>query len=285
MFLNESRRILCPVDFSNYSAAALRTAGNLAEALRAEVIVLHAQPAEAPVYFTPSQARALKAQLRQSRKAAERHLTEFADRYMPLRVPRLMRVVEDDPVHAIVRAFKELDAGWVVMGTHGRTGLTKVRLGSVMESVLVQLKGPLITVGPRVRNVAGLGVLRRILCAVDYSSISRKALERGVELAERTGAEIMVAHVVTKAEDKATLELERKSLCDWVSPGLRGRCSLREIVRHGNPAEQIVEMAESLHASLIVLAAEPRNFLGSLFFGTTVGRVVRHASAPVLSVK
>jgi nucleotide-binding universal stress UspA family protein len=285
MFLDEPRRILCPVDFSDYSAAALRTAGNLAVSLGAEVMVLHAQPMDAPVYFTPSQARALKAQLRQSRKAAERHMAGFADEYLPPHVPRSLRVVEDDPVHAILRAFKEFRAGFVVMGTHGRTGLPKIRLGSVMESVLVQLKAPLITVGPQVKNATGLGVPRRILCAVDYSSASRGALEHAVQLAEETQAEIMVAHAVAESMTADLLEQERKSLCDWVSPALRQRCSLSEIVRHGNPAEQIVTMAETLRASLIVLAAEPRTFLGSLFFGTTVERVIRHSPAPVLSVK
>ncbi len=285
MFLDEPRRILCPVDFSDYSAAALRTSGNLAESLGAEVIALHAQPVDAPVYFTPSQTQALKAQLRQSRKAAERRLAGFADAYLPPRVLRSLRVVEDDPVRAILRATKELGAGLVVMGTHGRTGLTKIRLGSVMESVLVQLKAPLVTVGPQVRNAAGLGVLRRILCAVDYSGASRKALEQAGQLAETTGAEIMVVHVAAESEPPELLEQERKSLCDWVNPALRVRCSLREIVRHGNPAEQIVTTAETLHASLIVLAMEPRNFLGSLFFGTTVERVIRHSPAPVLSVK
>ncbi|MCL5669904.1 MAG: universal stress protein, partial [Acidobacteria bacterium] len=180
---------------------------------------------------------------------------------------------------------KELGAGLVVMGTHGHTGLTKIRLGSVMESVLFQLEAPLITVGPRVENSPALGVIRRIVCAVDYSPAARRALEHGVRLAEETGAEIFVLHVVAKLETPESLASERQSLCDWVSPALRGRCSLTEIVRHGNPAEQIVAMAEADRASLIVMGVEPRNFLGNLFFGTTVERAIRHATAPVLSLR
>ncbi len=282
---DEWRRILCPVDFSDYSAAALRTAGNLAASLAAAVTVLHAQPVDAPAYFTPSQIQTLKNQLRQSRKAAERHTADFAGKYLPSSVPRDFRVVEDEPVRAILRTFKEGGGNLVVMGTHGRTGLTKIRLGSVMESVLFQLDAPLVTVGPEAKNSPALGVLRRILCAVDYSPASRRALEQGVHLAEKTGAEIFVVHVITKSESAVSLEEERKSLCDWVSPALRERCSLTEIVRHGNPAEQIVSLAETDRASLIVMAAEPRNFLGSLFFGTTVERVIRHSPAPVLSVR
>ena len=48
----ELKRILCPVDFSEHSAKALRLAGAVAEALGAEVVVLHAQQIELPVYFT-----------------------------------------------------------------------------------------------------------------------------------------------------------------------------------------------------------------------------------------
>jgi hypothetical protein len=57
----EPKRILCPVDFSEQSAAALRVAGGIAKAVNAELIILHVQHVEAPVYFTAAQAQTLKA--------------------------------------------------------------------------------------------------------------------------------------------------------------------------------------------------------------------------------
>jgi len=50
------KRVLCPVDFSDPSAAALRMAGGVAKAFGAEITVLHTQFLEAPVYFTAAPA-------------------------------------------------------------------------------------------------------------------------------------------------------------------------------------------------------------------------------------
>jgi nucleotide-binding universal stress UspA family protein len=284
MSVEKPKRILCPVDFSNYSAAALVTAGNLAKSAGASLTVLHAQAMDAPVYFTAAQEKALKGQLRKSRQAGEKQLAEFAGEHVPKDVDRTIVVVEDDPAQAILREFKRSGVDWVVMGTHGRTGLTKIRLGSVMESVLGQLDAPLVTVGPRVKMKATLGALRRILVAVDFTDASVNALEQASALAALTGSELDVAHVVEMPREAEHLEPDRHRLCDWIEPSLRERCSIHEIVRQGNPAEQIVAAAESSRADLIVLAAEPRNFLGSLFFGSTVERVIRHAPAPVLVI-
>jgi nucleotide-binding universal stress UspA family protein len=284
MSLNEPHKILCPVDFSRYSAAALKTAGNLAKSLGADLTVLHAQAMDAPAYFTAAQEQALKTQLRKSRRAAEKQLAGLADEHLPDGVHRSLVVVEDDPAQAILREFKRSGADWVVMGTHGRTGLTKIRLGSVMESVLGQLRAPLVTVGPRVKNRGTLGVLKRILCAVDFSDASMAAVEQAAGLAEKTGAELAVAHVIEESEGTSSLEADRQWLCGWISPKLRKHCSIDEIVRQGHPAEQIVAAAEGERADLIVLSAERRHFLGSLFFGSTVEKVIRHASVPVLVI-
>ena len=62
--------ILCPVDFSDQSGAALRAAGVIARVFGSEVVVLHVQRLEAPVYFTPAQTQALRTQLYGSARAA-----------------------------------------------------------------------------------------------------------------------------------------------------------------------------------------------------------------------
>ena len=284
MSLEEPKRILCPVDFSRYSAAVLKAAGNLAKALAAEVVVLHAQAMDAPAYFTAAQEQALKTQLRQSRRAAEKQLAALAQEHLPESVARSFVVVEDDPARAILREFKRSGADLIVMGTHGRTGLTKFRLGSVFESVLGQLRAPIVTVGPRVKSRAALGTLKKILCAVDFNGASMSAVEQAAGLAEKTGAELAVAHVVEKSHGAGSLEADRQWLCGWISPKLREHCSIKEIVRQGSPAEQIVAAAEASRADLIVLSAEPRHFLGGLFFGSTVEKVIRHASSPVLVI-
>ena len=77
------RRILCPVDFSDYSAKALQVAGRVAQSFGAEVRVLHAQRLDAPVYFTSAQIQSLRKHLRRTLRVAREFLDDFAARNLP----------------------------------------------------------------------------------------------------------------------------------------------------------------------------------------------------------
>jgi nucleotide-binding universal stress UspA family protein len=79
-------------------------------------------------------------------------------------------------------------------------------------------------------------------------------------------------------------EIIRQELCAWVPGDIRKRCSIREIVRSGNPAEQIVAEARDPHADVVVIEAQPRRFLSSVLFGSTTQMVIRNSPSPVLSV-
>jgi nucleotide-binding universal stress UspA family protein len=160
------KRILCPVDFSPQSAATLRVAGRMAMAFGAEVMVLHAHRMEAPVYFTRAQTQALKTQLRRSAKSGRAFLRDFAAQHLPEKVSHSVLLADRDPVSAIQRAIRDWRPGLVVMATHGRTGLTRLRLGSVMESVLRQSTVPVLSVGPGVKAALSFAPIRRILCPV-----------------------------------------------------------------------------------------------------------------------
>lgn len=278
------KRVLCPVDFSDQSAAALRLAGGMAQALGAELHVLHAERLEAPVYFTAAQMKALKAQLRRSERAARAYLNDFVAQYLPGDLHRSIEIVEDDPVTAILRAAQTSQAGLVVMGTHGRTGLSRVRLGSVMESVLRQISIPVLTVGPGIKPAAPLNAIRRILCPVDFSELAESSFTHARALAEKMNAELVVVNIVEDAVKPGSLDEAHKALCDWVGPEVRGHCSVREVVRQGDRAEQIVGEAQRSQADLVVIGARPSQSLGSMLFGSTTEAVIRHAPCPVLSV-
>lgn len=279
----QPKHVLCPTDFSEHSAAALRVGGAVAKAFGARVIVLHAQRLDVPVYFTAAQTKALRAQLRRSARAAWGFVNDFARQHLPEDVEHSILLMEDDPVTAVLTVLKDLRAGLIVMGTHGRTGLARIRLGSVMESVLRQVAIPVLTVGPRIKPTASLAAIRRVLCPVNYSDLAREALDHAVALAERSRAELMVIHVLENVTD-ANEEASRQELCDWATADVRSRCVLKEMVKQGNAAEQVVAEARNSRADLIVLGAQPRSFLGTILFGSTTELVIRNAPCPVFSV-
>ncbi len=274
-------RILCAIDFSKHSAAALRVAGGLAQAAGAEVALLHVQRLEAPEYFTVAQVKDLSAQLRRSLRAARKYTEDFAAQHLPKGVEHSTIILEADPVDAILKTLQESKADLLAMGTHGRTGLTRFRLGSVSESAMWQASKPVLTTGPKVRLDPSLGTIRKVLCPVDYSELAHRAVEHAAAIAEMTGAELLVTHVL---EDAGKPPAARRQLCDWVPSNVRKRCSVREVVRSGQPAEQTLLEADRSQADLIVIGAQHRNVLGSLLFGSTTEMVIRGAACPVLSV-
>jgi nucleotide-binding universal stress UspA family protein len=280
----EPQRILCPVDFSSQSGAALRVAGGLARIFGAELTVAHARQIEVPLYFTKAQVGMLKAQMRRSAKASRAYLEDFAVQYVPAGLAYSSLVLDGDPVAGILKTVQETRPGLLVMGTHGRTGLARIRMGSVADSVLRQASLPVLSVGPHVPASVTRGSVRRVICPVNYSNLARQALNHAAAIAEKAGAELLVTRVLEDPAQAEDAGKERETLCGWLPSEMRDRCALREVVRTGHAAEQILFEAKKSKADLLVIGAQRRSFLGSLLFGSTTESVIRGASAPVLSV-
>ena len=143
--MSDVKRILCPIDFSTHSEAALRTAMNLAAKLDAEVRLLHVLPNAfygAPP-FTPVVSPTPDGEFREQSMVA---LKEFGDRLGRDGVPFTTELAQGVIPVEVVRVAKERDADLIVMGTHGRTGLAHMMIGSVAERVVRTSTVPVLTV-------------------------------------------------------------------------------------------------------------------------------------------
>lgn len=151
------QKILVPVDFGGASAAAVALAGRLADGCGAQLTLLHAEAAEAPVYFTREQVAALASQRHQQQEQARRFLAAFGHRHTE--TPFIADVALRTPVEAITEASKSADL--VVIGTHARTGAALWWLGSVAERILRDLTTPVLVVHEgdmSARRISELGV-------------------------------------------------------------------------------------------------------------------------------
>jgi len=134
--------ILCPVDFSDCSRLGFRLAGLLAQQQRARLIVLHVKETLGPIvaygeamaYFqSPDDLQKLQQLL------GRLQLTDSE-------VPVEHRLEEGDIVRQILWVADETRADLIVMGSHGRTGLQRLVLGSVAEQVIRKAHCPVVTV-------------------------------------------------------------------------------------------------------------------------------------------
>jgi nucleotide-binding universal stress UspA family protein len=144
------RRILVATDFSNYSKEALDYASHLAKALKADLFLLHIF--ETPVYSGIGVSPGVRPKVRQwikELKAEEAKRLETlakATERQGVTVHPLFR--EGIPFLEILEAAQELPADLIVLGTHGRTGLGHVLMGSVAERVVRNAPCPVLTVRP-----------------------------------------------------------------------------------------------------------------------------------------
>src|SRR5262245_49851678 len=143
------RKMLVPVDFSPSSTAAIRYAVDLARAFDGTVHVLHAW--EVPAYLRPDLtiwSGEISATLAdQVRLGAENAMREFSKTNGLEGNPAVTyEVVQGAPYNAILTVAKDGDFDLVVMGTHGRTGISHVLLGSVAEKVVRHARCPVLTI-------------------------------------------------------------------------------------------------------------------------------------------
>jgi nucleotide-binding universal stress UspA family protein len=136
----EIRMILHPTDFSVDSEAVLRVARSLARDLGARLVILHVAPLDilsSGTMTAPVDPRVYNDLLEDVRKRVDgpdlknRVETEFT---------------RGDAAAEILRAASELGSDLIVMGTHGRTGLSRLLMGSVAEFVLPRASCPVLVV-------------------------------------------------------------------------------------------------------------------------------------------
>lgn len=132
--------ILHPTDFSERSENAFQLACALTRDYGARLVVLHVVAPPPLAYgegLPPPDPTIL---LREAKDSLERLEVPGAD----VRAER--RLVEGDPAAEIRRVAQEIDASLIVLGTHGRTGLSRLLMGSVAEQVMREAACPVLTV-------------------------------------------------------------------------------------------------------------------------------------------
>lgn len=296
-------RILCPVDFSDTSAHAVRYAAAMATWFHSQLTLQHVYgPLFMPVPGLPPPVdRVPPGEV--DRLAAE--VRSFAT---TVGCGHSLEVVVDvgRPSDEIVARAVRHRMDLVVMGTHGQGGFAHLVLGSVAEKVLRQVACPVLTVPPRAHAMSVVP-FRNVVCAVDFSEWSSAALLLAASVAERSAATLHVLHAIEwpwtespipdyddlpAAQADALLEFRRymtdraaKRLDATVMQVIDGRCNVRTEVVHGKAHVEVMRAAAAHDADLIVLGVHGRSTLDVAVFGSTTNQVVRHAECPVLTVR
>ena len=143
------KAILLPTDFSDYSAYATKYACAFSEQFDAELHILHVFQEAVPT--TPMTGLAFpppESYLTEIREHAAKSLAELLDREWETGRRIVRATAKGVPFVEIIRYAKQGDVDMIVMGTHGRTGLAHMLMGSVAEKVVRKAPCPVLTVHP-----------------------------------------------------------------------------------------------------------------------------------------
>jgi nucleotide-binding universal stress UspA family protein len=292
-------RILCPVDFSTNSRRALDHAALLARWYGTELTALHVVPLLPTVFGFPSPVT--MAAEPEAMQAVARELTGFVAEAAVLVKATTSVVREGSPAVEILHYAAEHEVDLVVLGTHGRSGFERFMLGSVTEKVVRKAPCPVLTVPRRCEGQPERPVFKRMVCGVDFSAASDRAVEHVFSLAQEADASLTLLHVVDWMADadlarypqfdadgyrRMVVRDARERMESRVPPDARNWCHLDVRVTSGKPYRELLKLAESEAVDLIVLGAGGSGGLvDRVLFGSTTQHVVRRAVCPVLTVR
>ena len=235
------------------------------------------------------------------RKEAEQFLGDLAARVKQEGLDVDWHLREGIPSEQIGQTALEQRADLVVVGTHGRTGLDHIMLGSTAERVIKQAPCPTLTV--RVAPIHGekdVDVppsIRHVLVPVDFSSPSLDALEYAIQVVDRFGAGLTIVHVLEpiyfdlelglgRIEQEVQKRTHWEAQLDGLAQVVRGRgLAAGSIVLGGIPSESIMTYARGQSCDLIVMGTHGRRGLTRLRYGSVAESVLRQAPCPVLTVR
>jgi nucleotide-binding universal stress UspA family protein len=292
-------RILCPVDFSDFSLDALRHGLVLAEWYSAQLTLFHVYQVSQPLPV-PGIKGNVPVFVEANPKDVADEVRRFCD---PLLAPSGQKVEivvsPGDAAKEIRSQAEKLPADVLILGTHGRSGFERLFLGSVTEKVLRSTRVPVLTIPPPVR-APGAPLFKTILCPVEFSAASTRALEYALSLAKEADARLILLHAIEDVLGHADAEtLGHLSLSEYyhhleqdavarlravVPDTARVWSRPEERVVRGRAYQQILKTVADERVDLIVMGVEGRGVVDQFVFGSTTHRVIREAGCPVLTL-
>ena len=290
-------RILCPVDFSEFSARAYRYGLSIAEHYGAKVVVQHV----VELWRYPSAGFAASAALYDEFCQAvcengKERLREFVKNHTHNGIEPELVVHEGMAPDAILSCAQAQKADGIVMGTHGQRGFDRLMLGSVTDRVMRRASCPVLVVRNPPRDLMAtdnegrhVHRLRQILFCTDFSENSERALNYAISATEEYDAELTLLHVLEEVPSPAKTEKAMAAATEQLDKliPLEGRKNLKvkTAVRIGKPYRQINQFATEEQIDMVAMGVHGRGSLDLAVFGSTTYRVMQLGPCPVLAVR
>jgi nucleotide-binding universal stress UspA family protein len=287
----ENCKILVPLDFSDAGKYALQAAEKVARLFDGSITPFHAYVPVSDMYGTDifgfDNLSAPLPDMEEIEGMHYEHLEEFARGAVTDTLLNEPLISVGNPATAIVEAAGDFDL--IIMSSHGRSGFSRIFLGSVSDKVLRTAHIPVMIVNEEKQ----LKSFDRLMLATDFSEHSKEAFPVALEFASKANSRVDLLHIFSFEDhekdepDESTISLRKQRLevlSKEMLSEIDDRLETKVIVSSNTPHEAILNENLNNTHDLIIMSTVGRTGIDYLMMGSTTANVVRHVKSPVLSV-
>lgn len=276
------KKILVPVDFSEYSEYALEVAASIAKQHNAEILVIHMMGLSEAVINKNESREVFEAMY--YIKLAQKRFVEFLDKEY------LKGLKVTDMVHNY-KVFSELNdvaneqgADLIIMGSHGSSGLNEVFVGSNTEKVVRTSEIPVLVIKNRLKEFQ----FENVVFACDFDTESSKSYRKAMGLFTLFNATVHLLYVNLPAERfRSTAQMEERVLDFLLAADHGSLDNLENVVYRDDYTVEdgVFTYSNKINADLIAISTHGRRGLAHFFFGSVGENLANHSDIPVLTFK
>jgi nucleotide-binding universal stress UspA family protein len=287
------QNILFATDFSTSSEMAMHYALAIARRYDSKIFVAHVIRPDA-YQLVPAESQPTV--MGQARRYAEQEMANVLISGRLRGIPHQVLLGQGEMWSALSEMLEKHEINLIVVGTHGRTGVRKLLLGSVAEQIFRLAHCPVLTVGPKVTrapaaDLPGETDLRQIVYATDFTVTSERAAAYAISLAQEHQARLTLVHAVRDASEFSPhntallVEFFTKRLRELLPATAESWCEPECVVEFGAPDDMILKVAADRSADLIVIGVRRSATFPGHLPPATAYKVVCQAHCPVLTVR
>ena len=301
LVMKKGSKILCPIDFSEGSDHAMLCANELAQLLEAEVHCVHVIdliPLAYAVHGIYVSSASLDATIASIEEHTREEFEKRLHKYELMHLQAEGHFLHGKPAQEVVGLADELDVDYIMITTHGRSGFDALISGSTCEKIVRLSHVPVITLKhpehfldenpPKLQ-------FQRILCPLDFSDFSKKALDVAVDICKEFGGTLILAHAVdTRLEypmlepgvgiqDSLNRQEDAQSYLETIAQEIKEVFTEIRVVI-GSPYSELVTLMKNEEIDLVVMTTHGHRGLSHLLLGSNAERLVRLAPCPVMTI-
>lgn len=287
-----SHQILVAADFSPYGAAALKQAVWLARKTGVSLVLTHVIPDfSRSAYWGPQERQA------NQRKLHERSETEMRRMIVDLNAMDLdvkFATIVGEPFVAITHAVQRHGYDLVLAGTRGSGKWEQFFVGSTAKRLIRKCPAAVWIV-----KAEHLVPPKVVLAATDFSDVSLKAAREGLQIAQQSGAEFHLLHIVDSHDvpdvisqvprgDSLRQEINQEAtrrMEEFLDSLAVDRTQIQSHLSWGTPWQEIRRISKHQAADLIVIGTVGRSGIKGLLLGNTAEKVLDTCDCSILTIK